>query len=65
MVCRPTRMHNGLEGEVARLEVKGELVDLHPAGADQHVVILSSDQAVAVDTQMGTWRSFVLLRPVW
>lgn len=64
MVCRLTRMYDGLEGEVARLVVKGELVDLHPAGADQHVVVLNSDQTVTADTQVGTWGSFVLFCPV-
>lgn len=65
MVCRLTRMYNRLEGEVAGLVVEGELVDLHPAGADQHVVILNPDQTVTVDTQMGTRGSFVLFCPAW
>lgn len=57
-------MYDRFEGEVANLNVKGELVDLHPAGADQHLVVLNSDQTVAVDTEVGTWGSFVLFCPV-
>lgn len=43
-----TRMNNRLEGQVAALDVEGEFVNVHPAGADQHLVILDSDQTVAV-----------------
>lgn len=57
-------MHDRFEGEVANLKVKGELVDPHPAGADQHLVVLNPDQTVAVDTEVGTWGSFVLFCPV-
>lgn len=64
LVCRLTRMHHRFEGQVANLNVKGELVDLHPAGADQHLVVLNSDQAVAMDNEVGTWGSFVLFCPV-
>lgn len=43
-----TRMHNRLEGQVAALDVEREFVDVHPAGADQHLVILDFDQTVAL-----------------
>lgn len=57
-------MYDRFEGEVANLNVKGELVDPHPAGADQHLVVLKSDQTVAVDTEVGAWGSIVLFCPV-
>lgn len=57
-------MDDRFEGEVANLHVKGELVGPHPAGADQHLVVLDPDQTVALDTEVGTGRSFVLLCPV-
>ncbi len=36
-------MYNRLEGEVAALSVKGEFVNVHPAGGDQHLVIMNTD----------------------
>lgn len=57
-------MNDRFEGEVANLNVEGELVDPHPAGADQHLVVLSSHQAVAVDGEERTRGSFVLFCPV-
>lgn len=62
---RLTRMHHRLERQVAYLDVEGELVNLHPAGADQHLVLLNPDQAVAVDAEVGTRGGFVLFCPVW
>lgn len=60
-----TRMHHRLKGQVAALDVKGEFVDMHPAGADQNLVVLDSHQAVTVDGEMRTRRGFVFLSPVW
>lgn len=59
-----TRVNDRFEGEVANLNVEGELVDPHPAGADQHLVVLSSHQAVAVDGEERTRGSLVLFCPV-
>lgn len=36
-------MYDRLEGEVAALDVKGEFVNVHPAGANQHLVVLNAD----------------------
>lgn len=60
-----TRMHHRLEGQVAALDVKGEFVDVHPAGADQNLVVLDSHQTVTVDSEMRTRRGFVFFSPVW
>lgn len=57
-------MYNGLEGQVAALRVKGEFVDVHPAGADQDLVVLDFHIADVIDGQIRTGRGFVLLCPV-
>lgn len=57
-------MYNRLEGEVAALNVKGEFVNMHPAGADQYLVVLNTDQTITVDSELRTWRGFVLFCPV-
>lgn len=36
-------MYDRLEGEVAALDIEGEFVNMHPASADQHLVILNAD----------------------
>lgn len=59
-----TCVYDGLEGQVAALRVEGEFVNVHPAGADQHLVVLDLHVAHVVDGQIRTGRSFVLLRPV-
>lgn len=58
-----TRMHYGLKGQVAALDIKGEFVDVHSAGADQNLVVLDSHQTVTVDGEMRTRRGFVFLSP--
>ena len=60
---RLTRVYDWLEGEVAALCVEGEFVNVHPAGADQDLVILNTDCTVMGDGEMRTWRSFVLFCP--
>lgn len=60
----PTRMHHRLEGQVAALDVKWEFVDVHPASADQHLVVLDLHQTITVDGEMRTWRGFVFLCPL-
>lgn len=57
-------MDDGLEGQVAPLRVEGEFVNVHPAGADQHLVVGDLHVAQAIDGQVRTRGSFVLLRPV-
>lgn len=59
-----TCVYDGLEGQVAALRVEGEFVDVHPAGADQHLVVLDFHIAHVIDGQIRTGRSLVLLRPV-
>lgn len=59
-----TRMHHRLERQVAALDIEREFVDVHPAGADQHLVVLDSHQTVTVDGEMSTRRGFVFLCPV-
>ena len=58
-----TCVYGRLEGEVAALYVEGEVVNVHPAGADQHLVVLDFNIAVIVDGEVRTRRSFVLLCP--
>lgn len=57
-------MYDRLEGEIAALCVEGELVNVHPAGANQHLVVLDFNVTFIVDGEIRTWRSFVLLCPV-
>ena len=57
-------MNDRLEGQVAALSVEGKLVNVHPAGADQHLVILDFNVTFIVDGEIRTRRSFVLLCPV-
>lgn len=57
-------MYDGLEGEIAALCVEGELVNVHPAGANQHLVVLDFNVTFIVDGEIRTRRSFVLLCPV-
>lgn len=57
-------MDDGLEGQVAPLRVKGEFVNVHPAGADQHLVVRDLHVTQVIDGQVRTRGSFVLLRPV-
>lgn len=61
---RLTRIYNRLEGEVAFLGVKGEFVNLHPAGTDQHQVIPKFNITIKANGEITTWRSLVLLCPV-
>lgn len=58
-----TSVYDRLEGEVAALCVEGELVNVHPAGADQHLVVLHFNISFVIDGEIRTRRSFVLLRP--
>lgn len=60
---RLTRMYDRLEGEFAALNVKGEFVNVHSAGADKHLVILNMDFTSRGDGEMRTWRSFVFFCP--
>lgn len=57
-------MDDGLEGQVAPLRVEGEFVNVHPAGADQHLVVRDLHVTPVIDGQVRTRGSFVLLRPV-
>lgn len=57
-------MDDGLEGQVAPLRVEGEFVNVHPAGADQHLVIRDLHITKVIDGQVRTRGSLVLLRPV-
>lgn len=59
-----TSVNDRLEGQVAALSVEGEFVDVHPAGADQHLVILDFNDTFIIDGEIRTRRSFVLLCPV-
>lgn len=59
-----TRVNGRFEGEVAALYVKWEFVDVHPAGADEDLVVLDFHVAVIVDGEIRTRRGFVLLCPV-
>lgn len=59
-----TSVRHGLEGEVAALDVEGEVVNVQSAGADQHLVVLDLNIPVIIDFEIRTRRSFVLLGPV-
>ena len=58
-------MCDRFEGKVAALDVKGEFVNVHPAGAHQHLVILDFNISLIVDGEIRTWRGSVFLCPVW
>lgn len=58
-----TGVYDRLEGEVAALYVEGEIINVHPAGADQHVVILDFHVTSIVDREIRTRRSSVLFCP--
>lgn len=59
-----TGVDDGDEREGAGLNIEGEFVNVHPAGADQHLVVLNQDGTITVNSEKGTWRSFVLFYPV-
>lgn len=63
-IYRLTRVYCRLEREVAALDVKGEFVNLHPAGADQHQVVPQFDETMICNCEIRTRRGFVLLCPV-
>lgn len=62
---RLTRVDDRFEWEVAALDVEGEFINLHPAGADQHLVVLNLDRTIKLYGEKRTWRGFVLFYPVW
>lgn len=51
------------DGDVAALRVKGELVDVHFAGADDPHVLLGVDRPVVRHENVGVHRGLVLLYP--
>lgn len=56
-------MHHRLKGQVAALNVKGESVNLHPAGAGHNLVIPVFHNTFTVDSEKrGGW-GFVFLCP--
>jgi len=57
-------VNDRLEGEVAPLYVEREFVNVHPAGADQHLVVLDFYVTFMIDGEIRTRGSFVLLCPV-
>lgn len=59
-----TSVYEGHEGQVAPLRVEGEFEDVHPAGADQHLVVPEFHVTQVIDGQIRTRGSFVLLCPV-
>ena len=61
---RLTRVYDRLEGEVAGLNVEGEFVNAHPAGADQHLVVRYFNFTITVNDEKRIWRGSVLLCPV-
>lgn len=61
--CALTGVDDRLEGQVAPLRVEGEFVNVHPAGADQHLVVLDFHVTDVIDGQIRTRGSFVLLCP--
>ena len=40
------------KGQVAGLRVEGELVDVHPAGADDHLGISNNDFSIRVEADV-------------
>lgn len=60
----PTCVNDRLEGKVAALYVKGESVNVHSAGADQHLVFLDFNVTVIAYGEIRTLWSFVLFCPV-
>lgn len=58
-----TGVYDGLEGQVAPLGVEGEFVNLHPAGADQYLVVPDLHVADVIDGHVRAGRSLVLLCP--
>lgn len=60
-----TGVNERAEGEGAALNVKGEVVNVHPAAADQHLVVHIEDIAIILDDETGTRSGFVLFYPVW
>lgn len=58
-----TAVYGRLEGEIAPLHVEGELVNVHPAGADQHLIVVGFNISFIIDGDIRSWRSFVLLCP--
>lgn len=61
---RLTRVDHWFDWKVAALDVKREFVNLHPAGADQHLIVLNEDFSIAPDNQMRTRRGFIFFCPV-
>lgn len=57
-------MYNRLEGEVAALNIEGKFVYVHPAGADQHLVIRKDDLTVILNREIRTGRGLVIFYPV-
>ncbi len=57
-------MYGRLEGEVAALNVEGEFVNVHPAGADNHLVVRKFNVTVVVNDEIRTRSGLILLCPV-
>lgn len=57
-------MDDGLEGDVAALTVKGEFVNVHPAGADHNQVVPIFHSTSIFYFEKRTKGSSVLLYPV-
>lgn len=58
-----TAVYRGSDGDVASLRVKGELVDVHPTGADHLHVLFKNDLPIARHVHVGIMRGVVLLYP--